>query len=73
MSRIFDRKVAFIKRLWSGVAGIAANSQLHPLPIIEARHYYNTGMLSGDLRAALNVALLAFPQGCQLNMVSTDR
>ncbi len=63
MSSGLEHIAAKVKRLWSTVVGLASKSQLHPLPIIEARHYYDRRMLPGDLRAALNVALLAFPQG----------
>ncbi len=63
MGGFLDKKLVVIKRLWAGLLSLATSSQLHPLPILEARHYYNKTMLPGDLRAALNVALLAFPQG----------
>ena len=63
MSGFIDKRLALIKRLWSGAIGLITQSQLHPLPIMEARGYYHKGMVPGDLRAALNVALLAFPQG----------
>lgn len=41
----------------------AAKSQLHPFPVAPALRQYDRSMLSADLYAALNVALLTFPIG----------
>lgn len=42
---------------------LTANPALDPWPLRRAFRGYSRGRLAGDLRAGLNVALLAFPQG----------
>jgi SulP family sulfate permease len=63
MGKPYDQIRMGVQRLWKRVVTLATMSQLHPLPIIEARTYYRKEFLASDLRASLNVALLAFPQG----------
>lgn len=46
-----------------GISWLAEQNQLKALPIKEASQGYNPAKARNDLRAGLNVALLAFPQG----------
>ncbi|MGF1678387.1 MAG: SulP family inorganic anion transporter [Candidatus Methylacidiphilales bacterium] len=58
-----DKGVTVLRALWSGFFKLAMKSQLHPFPIWPVWMGYRKAFVQSDLRAALNVALLAFPQG----------
>lgn len=55
--------VSPIGKLSSLARGVAARNHLDPLPLRRVLRGYSRAALRGDLRAGLNVALLAFPQG----------
>ena len=48
----------------------AASHGVNPFPFARTAESYNQAALAGDLRAALNVALLAFPQGMAYALVA---
>ncbi|MEM0969294.1 MAG: SulP family inorganic anion transporter [Verrucomicrobiota bacterium] len=50
-------------RFWKGPIEHLRSSRLQGFPIYSALNGYQPNALQGDLRAGLNVALLAFPQG----------
>jgi len=70
MSGMNNNSLTVIKRFWSRLKALARSSQLRPLPILGACESYQKNMLAGDLRASLNVALLAFPQGMAYALIA---
>ena len=60
--------------MWRGVRRgftlLAENNQLDFFPILGVLKYYNKSKLKSDFRAAVNVALLTFPQGMAYALIA---
>jgi SulP family sulfate permease len=59
-----------MKGVWGEIAGFGAGRGLKAVPYRGEFAGYNGSKLGSDLRAALNVALLAFPQGMAYALVA---
>ncbi|MFV0415564.1 MAG: SulP family inorganic anion transporter [Chthoniobacterales bacterium] len=62
MSLRSGRPFTFIHLGWKVLLNQIRGAQLSPLPILKALQGYNSSLFKKDLRAGINVALLAFPQ-----------
>ncbi|MFV0338380.1 MAG: SulP family inorganic anion transporter [Chthoniobacterales bacterium] len=62
MSLRLHKWFAFLRYSWLTLLQQVRGAQLSPLPIYKTLHGYNTELFKKDLRAGINVALLAFPQ-----------
>ena len=54
---------AICRNAWKGAVRIMSGNGLDPLPIRGPLRRYNTNKLRYDFKAAINIALLALPQG----------
>ncbi|MEM6822353.1 MAG: SulP family inorganic anion transporter, partial [Verrucomicrobiota bacterium] len=63
MARLSQKLGLMGRRIKKILTDILRYSQLDPFPIAKSAQGYKREYLPGDLKAALNVALLAFPQG----------
>lgn len=64
------RKPGPVQRATRGMLRLARQSRLDPLPLRHSLRGYRVRDLGGDSRAALNVALLAFPQGMAYSVIA---
>ncbi|MGF1484159.1 MAG: SulP family inorganic anion transporter [Opitutales bacterium] len=64
----------WLKRSWRqfrrGAVALARQNQLDLFPVRHQLKGYNPAKFSGDLRAGMNVALLAFPQGMAYALIA---
>ncbi len=63
-------KAGPVRRTARGLLRLARQSRLDPLPLRHSLRGYRVRDLGGDGRAALNVALLAFPQGMAYSVIA---
>ena len=61
---------AFIQHFKNGFYDAREYNTLKLMPLRQTLAGYQVGYLSGDLRAGLNVALLAFPQGMAYALIA---
>jgi len=59
-----------LRRSWIDLRRAARSSSLRPFPIRQAMRDYSRPDLASDVRAAVNVALLAFPQGLAYALIA---
>ena len=61
---------AFIQHLKNGFYAAREYNTLKLIPMCQTLAGYQGGYFSGDLRAGINVALLAFPQGMAYALIA---
>lgn len=54
---------AWLRRAWTALAAFLRGRRIDPLPLLGDLRGYGRGKFRSDFRAAVNVALLALPQG----------
>ncbi len=66
----FNRRLNIWRTVRRGITALAENNQLDLFPIGRTLRTYDRGKLKSDLKAGINVALLAFPQGMAYALIA---